>query len=121
MYLPVLDTVITEMSLSWPYKTQLNHASSKNANLFSQKGLNREASSKACPFKPSLIEEIWGILLLHLVHELTVRTYPEELLSSGDDVSDDDGGAERVDDVLVVRVQDETVGNLAYKTINDDS
>jgi len=42
-------------------------------------------------------------------------TYPEELLSSGDDVSDDDGCAERVDDVLVVWVKDEATVDLAYR------
>jgi hypothetical protein len=43
-----------------------------------------------------------------------VSTYPEELLSSRNDVSNDDRCAERIDDVLVVGVKDQTVDHLAY-------
>ncbi len=44
-----------------------------------------------------------------------MNTYPEELLSSRDNVSDDDGGAEGVNDVLIVGMKDETSVHLAYK------
>lgn len=48
------------------------------------------------------------------LHKPTKDTYSEELLGSGDDVSDNDCSAERVDDVLVVGVEDQTVVHLAY-------
>lgn len=38
---------------------------------------------------------------------------PEESLSSGKDVSDHDGGAEGIDDVLVVRVEEESVVDVS--------
>ena len=40
-------------------------------------------------------------------------TYSEELLSSRDNVSNDNCCAERIDDVLVVWVKDETIVHLA--------
>jgi hypothetical protein len=46
-----------------------------------------------------------------------LRTYPEELLSSGDDVSDNDGSAEGIDDVLIVWVKDEAIVDLAYRNL----
>lgn len=39
----------------------------------------------------------------------------EELLCSANNVSDDDSGAQREDDVLVVRVQNQALVDLAYK------
>ncbi len=44
-------------------------------------------------------------------------TYPEELLSSRNDVSNDDRCAKWIDDVLVVWVKDKSADNLAYRTI----
>ena len=58
MYFPVLDTEITDMSLSWPCKGY---------------------------FKNS---------------------YPKELLGSWDDMSDNYGGAQGIDEVLVVWVEE---------------
>ena len=45
------------------------------------------------------------------------NTYSEELLSSRDNVSNDNCCAEGIDDVLVVRVEDESAHNLAYSMI----
>ena len=39
----------------------------------------------------------------------------KELLCSANNVSDDDSGAQREDDVLVVRVQNQALVDLAYK------
>ncbi len=41
-------------------------------------------------------------------------TYPEELLGSRNDVSNDNRCAEGIDDVLVVWVQNKAAHNLAY-------
>ena len=40
---------------------------------------------------------------------------PEELLCSADDVSDDDRGAQREYQMLIVRVQNESLVHLAYR------
>jgi hypothetical protein len=45
------------------------------------------------------------------------ETYPKELLGSRNNVSNDDRCAEGIDDVLVVRVEDESAHNLAYSMI----
>ena len=42
-------------------------------------------------------------------------TYPEELLGAGNNVSDDNGGTEGVDDVLIVGVEDQTTGNFTCR------
>ena len=44
---------------------------------------------------------------------MVLQSYPKELLSSRDDVPDDDGCAEGIDDVLVVWVENETTDHLA--------
>jgi hypothetical protein len=44
-------------------------------------------------------------------------TYPEELLGSRNDVSNDDRCTKWIDDVLVVWVKDESADNLAYRTV----
>lgn len=41
------------------------------------------------------------------------RTYPEELLSSRNDMSHHEGGSQRIDDVLIVGVEDEAAVNFA--------
>jgi hypothetical protein len=43
----------------------------------------------------------------------TVYTYSEELLSSSEGVSDDEGGAEGEDNVLVIGVEDKSTVDLA--------
>ena len=45
-------------------------------------------------------------------------TYPQELLSARDDVSDDESRAQRVNNVLVVRVQHEAINNLTYEEVS---
>ena len=40
---------------------------------------------------------------------------PQELLCSANNVSNDDCGAQREDDVLIVRMQDQSLVNLACK------
>jgi hypothetical protein len=42
-------------------------------------------------------------------------TYPQELLSARDDVADDERRTERVDDVLVVRVEHEAIFNFTLE------
>ena len=42
-------------------------------------------------------------------------TYPQELLSSGDDVPDYQSGAKRIDDMLVVGVENESALHLACR------
>lgn len=46
-------------------------------------------------------------------------TYSKELLGSWNDVSDYDGGTQRIYDVLVVWMEDKTVLNLAYGTLEN--
>lgn len=41
-------------------------------------------------------------------------TYSEELLCSGNDVSDHDGGSQGIDKVFVIRVEDKSADDLAY-------
>ena len=57
-----------------------------------------------------------GVYLLLRLYSWYVKksSYPEELLSSRNDVSNDDRCAEWINDVLVVGVQDQTVGYFAY-------
>lgn len=43
------------------------------------------------------------------------EAYSEELLCSGNDVSDDDGCSQGVDQVFVVGVEDKTADDLAYR------
>jgi len=64
----VFDTVITEMSLSWPYTC---------------------VSARHCV------------------------TYSQELLTSGNNVSNHESGSQGVDDVLVVWVENQSVDDLA--------
>ena len=44
----------------------------------------------------------------------------EELLGSGDDVPDDDGRAQREHNMFVVRVQNQAVDDLTYKSVSGE-
>ena len=45
---------------------------------------------------------------------MAANTYSEELLGSSEGVSDDEGGSEGEDNVLVIGMEDESTVNLAY-------
>ena len=51
--------------------------------------------------------------------KMAANTYSEELLSSSEGVSDDEGGAEGEDNVLVIGMEDESTVNLAYSDKRD--
>ena len=44
----------------------------------------------------------------------------EELLGSRDDVPDDDGRAQREHDMFVVRVQNQAIDDLTYKSVSGE-
>ena len=46
--------------------------------------------------------------------KMAANTYSEELLSSSEGVSDDEGGSEGEDNVLVIGMEDKSTVNLAY-------
>jgi hypothetical protein len=58
--------------------------------------------------------EAWSISSRWQGDKGEYNTYSEELLSSRDNVSNDNCCAERIDDVLVVGMQGESVNDLAY-------
>ena len=92
MYLPVFETVITEMSLSWPYRNKVRY---------------QPRDSTAEPLKRQ--SDRW-----------TPSTYPEELLGSGNDVPDYNGCSEWIDDVFVIWVENESARHLAYERVRFD-
>ena len=53
------------------------------------------------------------MLLTLLSRTFVLQSYPKELLSSRDDVPDDDGCAKWIDDMLVIWVENETTDHLA--------
>ena len=59
--------------------------------------------SLSCPYITIDVSE-WGASV----------TYPEELLSSGDDVSNNESGAKRQDDVLVIGMENKSINYFAY-------
>ena len=61
----------------------------------------------------SILPFLSGMPLVFCVSD----TYPEELLGSGNDVSNDDRCTKWIDDMLVVWVKDESADNLAYRTV----
>jgi hypothetical protein len=51
--------------------------------------------------------------------KMAANTYSEELLGSSEGVSDDEGGSEGEDNVLVIGMEDESTVNLAYSEKRD--
>jgi hypothetical protein len=51
--------------------------------------------------------------------KMAANTYSEELLGSSEGVSDDEGGSEGEDNVLVIGMEDESTVNLAYSAKRD--